>query len=84
MDKTQVTKNGKPVGEVYYNPYSELWVAQLDKAISLRSQSFLTKEKAIEALENFEPSQLSGNIELMQVDAMAKVFGSIFNSLGSK
>lgn len=84
MEKVQVTKNGKPVGEVYYNPYSELWVAQLDRSISLRSQSFLTKEKAIEALENFEPSQLSGNPELNQLDVMTKVFDSIFNSLGSK
>lgn len=72
MEKVTVIKNSQVVGEVYFNKYSGVWVAQLDKAISIRSQSFLTQAEAVKALEEFEPSQLEDNKELALLDSLAK------------
>lgn len=51
-----ITKNEKPLGAVYF--YVDRWIAQLDKSISYRSQSFKTKEQAIDALLHFKLNQL--------------------------
>ena len=51
-----ITKNEKPLGTVYF--YVDRWIAELDQSISYRSQSFKTREQAIDALLGFTPDQL--------------------------
>jgi len=63
----QVIKDGLLVGHVYQSS-NGLWVAQLDKAISIRSQSYLTEGEAIKALEGFNLNQLNNNPSLEALD----------------
>jgi hypothetical protein len=75
-DRIDVTRNGQRIGYVYKS--NDVFIAQLDKSISIRSQSFTTEEKAIQALENFEPSQLASDPHLMALEQTIKIMGKLF------
>ena len=78
MEATKVYQDERLIGEVYLGS-NGLWVAQLDRAISIRSQSFRTQEEAINALGTFKPEQLAGNPELAQLEVLNQVFNKLFN-----
>ena len=56
MVRITVEVNNRVIGEVY--PSNGVWVAELDKSISMRSESHLTWDKAVDALVNFKVEQL--------------------------
>lgn len=70
-DRIEVYRGNTRIGYVYF--YVDRYIAQLDKAISIRSQSFTSEAKAIEALKNFEPSQLASDPSLMAMEHTIKV-----------
>lgn len=59
-----ITVNGKLIGMVYYASYAGVWVAELGIEFEYRSQSFLTKDRAVSALINFSEDQLPKHIPL--------------------
>lgn len=74
-NRIDVYRNGQRIGYVYH--YVDRYVAQLDKSISIRSQSFNTEEKAIQALKNFDPVQLQGNPDLMAMEYTIETMNTI-------